>query len=147
MVRRLIAVVAGSFACQVSMIVCLTLALGLIMLPATPPLLLLGVAGLLLPLPGLVGGALAGFLTDRFGWYYGGAAAALVGEALLMAHLYVVPTLDLPAGSDELPGWLYLALVALLGLSGIVGGRLGHRHRLAGRPASGRPVGRRLLGG
>lgn len=144
MLRRILAVVLGTVICQISLIVCLLLAVGLLLaLPAQPVLALSGVVFLLL-LPGVFGGALAGFLTDRFGWFYGGLTTTFVGEFILLVKVLVVPkVVDVPP-SQDLPVWLYLAFLSLLGFCGIAGGWLGHRGRALNPQALLRPMSRTI---
>lgn len=129
MVRRSLAVFAGMAVCQVTMIVSLALGFGLLALPAGLEIILAAIF-VLLTLPGLAGGVLAGFLTDRFGWFYGLATGLLFAETIVLVRLLVAPQLGLsPQPFDVV---IYPSLLLALSLAGLAGGILGHRWRLAG---------------
>jgi hypothetical protein len=125
--RRVVAIVAGLTVCQVTMLVSLAVAFGLLMALASQPLLGVVAAGLVLAVPGLTGGAMAGFLADRHGGFYGAATALLFGEIIVLVKVLVAPLVNIPPTPFDLP--IYLTLIALLGLGGAVGGLWGHRRR------------------
>jgi hypothetical protein len=137
MLRRLGSVVAGMIACQVSMIVSLALGVALMFGLPDQPLLVIAGVGVLLLLPGLAGGGLTGFLSDRHGIAFGATAALLFGLSILLVKLFVAPGLGYPVLQSDLI--LYPALTAALGVTGALGGALGRRTRRAGpRPSPAR---------
>lgn len=131
--RRALAVIGGLAVCQISMIVCLALAVGLLAALQAWPIVALAAVGALLLLPGLAGGGLAGFLADHHGGVYGTVTALLFGGSILLVKLVVAPTFGfLLMPYDTI---LYSALIGALGLSGAIGGILAHRRRRLGPPA------------
>lgn len=144
MVRRLGAVAAGVVACQVSMIVSLALALLLLgVLPELPPPALVIIAVLLL-LPGLAGGGLAGLLVNQHGTLYGMAAALIFGMSIVLVKAWVAPGLGYGSGPYDL--LVYSSLLAGLAVTGAIGGALGMRRRRAGPPVPPRPARQQPVG-
>lgn len=136
--RRVAAVVVGLVVCQLSMLVCLALALLAVVQLGHQPVLALTIVALLLFVPGLAGGAFAGGLTDRAGAIYGVLTTLGFGVILLLVRLFVAPRYGY---FDDTDGWsnlLFVILVGQLGLCGHVGGSLGAWAVRYGRQLGGR---------
>lgn len=127
MLRRLGAVAAGLFACQMAMLVCLALAVGLLVVLPDWPLLVIGGAGVLMLAPGLIGGGLAGVVMRRGALLQGALIGLLFGLSVVLVKLFVAPSL----GYGPMPYDIAVYPALLIGLigSGAAGGQLATRWR------------------
>jgi hypothetical protein len=132
-------------ACQVSMIGSLALGVALIVGLADLPMVVMSGVGLLLLLPGLIGGGLAGLMAGRNGALCGTIAALLFGASILAVKILIAPRFGYALASYDL--FVYPVLIGGLGLGGALGGRLGARRHRSSPRASTPPVTRQLTAG
>lgn len=138
MLRRALAVLAGFTVCQFAMLACLAIG-AFVMLsvqnePVGTQVAAVVVVIWLLLLPGMVGGALAGFLSQRRGWLYGGLSALLFALTITGVQLIVTPYLG---GSSydalQIPPVFASLILTTLAFTGAFGGFVGQRRYLTVR--------------
>jgi hypothetical protein len=127
------------------MIVCLALGVALIVGLADLPMVVMSGVGLLLLLPGLIGGGLAGLLSGRSGALCGTVAALLFGATILAVKVFLAPRFGYGLASYDV--FVYPGLIGGLGLGGALGGLLGSRRNRSGPRSTVPPAAPQLTAG